>query len=84
MTWACFIAFAWQCQERKQAIAVVNYAPNQSQCYLKLPWSDLPNPTYQLRDLMGTVEYNRTRDSLLISGLYLDMPAWAYHVFELF
>jgi hypothetical protein len=83
-TWSCFIAFAWQSQEGKRAIAVVNYAPTQSQCYLTMPWSDLPHPTYQLRDLMGTVEYNRNSESLLISGLYLDMPAWGYHVFELF
>ncbi|PZU93219.1 MAG: alpha-amylase [Pseudanabaena sp.] len=82
-TWSCFIAFAWQNQDGKRAIAVVNYAPNQSQCYLKMPWSDLSNSIYQLRDLMGTVEYNRSGESLLTSGLYLDMPAWGYHVFEL-
>jgi hypothetical protein len=81
-TWDYFIAFAWQSQDGKRAIVVVNYAPNQSQCYLELPWDDLSNPIYQFKDLMGTAEYNRSGASLLKSGLYLDMPAWGYHVFK--
>jgi hypothetical protein len=61
----------------------VNYAPNQSQCYIPLPWSDLGGQMYRLKDLMGAESYERSGDSLLSPGLYLDLPAWGYHLFEL-
>ena len=50
----CFIAFAWQGADGQRAIAVVNYAPNQSQCSIPLPWPDLGGQMYQLKDLMGS------------------------------
>ena len=79
----CMIAFACRCQDRQQAIVAVNYAPNQSQCYLTLPWSNLHGQMFQLKDLMGSDCYDRTADSLLSPGLYLDLPAWKYEVLEL-
>jgi Alpha amylase, catalytic domain len=82
-TWDCFIAFAWQGQDGKRAIITVNYAPNQSQCYIVLPWSNLGDRMYQLQDLMGSKSSDQRGADLLSSGLYLDLPAWGYHVFEL-
>jgi hypothetical protein len=79
----CFIAFAWQGVDGQRAIAVVNYAPNQSQCYLTLPWPNLHGQMYRLNNLMATDSYGRSGDSLLSPGLYLDLPAWGYGVFEL-
>jgi hypothetical protein len=83
LTWDCFIAFAWQGQDGKRAIITVNYAPNQSQCYVVLPWSNLGDRMYQLKDLMGSESYDRRGEDLLSTGLYLELPAWGYHVFEL-
>ena len=82
-TWDCFIAFAWQGADGQRAFVVVNYAPNQSQCYIPLPWSDLGEQMYQLKDLMGAESYERSGNSLLSPGLYLDLPPWGYQVFEL-
>ena len=79
----CMIAFACRGQDGQQAIVAVNYAPNQSQCYLTLPWSNLHGQMFQLKDLMGSDCYDRTGDSLLSPGLYLDLPAWKYEVLEL-
>jgi hypothetical protein len=31
---------------------------------------------------MRPISYRREGDDLLARGLYLDMPAWGYHVFE--
>ena len=31
---------------------------------------------------MSSAVYDRDGDDLLARGLYLDMPAWGYHVFE--
>lgn len=74
----CIIAFAWKGEDGQPTLVVVNYAPNQSQCYIALPWSNLPGHIIQLKDLMGTSIYERAGDSLLSPGLYLDLPAWGY------
>lgn len=79
----CMIAFAWQGANARSAIVVVNYAPNQSQCYLPMPWPYLEGRLYQLNNLLGTETYDRTGDSLLSPGFYLDMPAWGGAVYEL-
>ena len=40
-TWDCFLAFAWQGPGDERLLVTVNYAPNQSQCYVRLPFADL-------------------------------------------
>ena len=80
-THEAFIAFAWTTSEARRLV-VVNYAPHQGQCYLGLPWSDLPEKTWRLRDALGDAVYVRDGVELARSGLYVDMPAWAYHVFD--
>jgi hypothetical protein len=84
----CFICFAWHGRDqasRNQAswIVVVNYAPNQSQCYLNIPFDALQGRVLHLRDLMGNAEYDRNGDEIRSRGLYLDLPAWGFHAFEL-
>jgi hypothetical protein len=82
-TWDCFVCFAWQAADQESLIVVVNYSPNQSQCYLPLPFDKLKGKAAHLRDLMGTQEYDREGDEILSCGLYLDLPAGGYHIFEL-
>ena len=40
-TWDNFVAFAWQDPAGERLIVAVNYAANRSQCFLRLPFSDL-------------------------------------------
>ena len=77
-----FIAFAWLGSNGRRLLVTVNYAPNQGQCYVRLPFDDLPGRTWRLRDLMGGAQYERDGDDLHSRGLYLDMPGWGYHVWE--
>jgi hypothetical protein len=79
----CLIAFAWQGQNGQQAIVAVNYAPNQSQCYLPLPLLNAGGCLYELKSLMGSESYERSGNSLVSPGLYLDLPEWGYEVFKL-
>ena len=46
----CFIAFAWQGPGGERMLVAVNYADNQSQCYVRLPFADLGGKTWRLRD----------------------------------
>ncbi len=79
----CFVAFAWQAPGGERLLVVVNYAPNQSQCYLRLPFPDLAARQWEIKDLVGDAAYDRKGDELVSSGLYLDLPAWQYHIFTL-
>jgi glycosidase len=83
-TWDCFVAFAWQGPEGERLLVAVNYAPNQSQCYLRLPFADLPDRLWRLQELVGNpVVHDRDGQDLQSRGLYLDLPPWGTAVFSL-
>ena len=69
-------------QDGQRRLMAVNYAGNQSQCYVRLPFPELSGHTVRLKDLMGPASYDRDGSDLVSRGLYLDLPAWGYHVFE--
>jgi glycosidase len=79
----CFIAFAWQGPDGERLLVVVNYADNQSQCYVRLPFADLGGKTWRLQDRLGTAHYERDGASLQTQGLFLDMEPFDYHVFAM-
>jgi glycosidase len=81
-TWDNFICFAWQGSEVNPLIVVVNYAPNQSRCYVRLPLDAIQGKAIRLQDLMSSAVYDRSGDEIASRGLYLDLPAWGHHVFE--
>jgi len=78
-----FIAFAWQDSGAARLLVAVNYASHPSQCCLRLPIPDLGSSRWRLRDLLGEAQYERDGSELQTRGLYLDVPPWQYHVFEL-
>ena len=82
-TWDCFVAFAWQGAGGERLLVAVNYAPNQSQCYIRLPFTDLGNSHWRLEDLLGDSQYDRDGNDLQSRGIYLDVPPWQYHVFTM-
>ena len=82
-TWDGFVAFAWQGGDEECLLAAANYAGNQGQCYVRLPFSDLAGRSLQFQDLMSPASYDRAGNDIVSRGLYLDLPSWGYHVFEI-
>ena len=79
----CFVAWLWTNTAGDRRLAAVNYAANQSQCYVRLPPQDRAGPLTRFEDLMGTARFDRDRsdlDALWMDSL--DMPPWGYHVFD--
>jgi hypothetical protein len=76
-----FLAFAWEDSNGQRYLVTVNYAPNQSQCYVRLPFSDLPGSQWRLLDQLAGLVYERDCSDLQSRGLYLDTPAWNASVF---
>ncbi len=82
-SWDGFIAWAWQGQDGERLLVVVNYAPQQGQCQVRIPVNELRGGTYRLTDLMSPTRYDCEGDQLLAPGLHLDLAPWGYHVFGL-
>ena len=78
-----FIAFSWQDSGGGRFLAAVNYASHPSQCYVRLPFADLGGRRWELRDRLSEAHYQHDGNELQSRGLYLDVPPWRYHVFEM-
>jgi hypothetical protein len=82
-TWDGFICFAWEGRGGEHLLGVVNFQPNQAQCYVRLPHGALTGRPHDLIDLLGPARYRRGGDDLTGRGLYLDLPPWGFHLFSL-
>jgi hypothetical protein len=80
-TWDRFVVMAWEGPAGRRLLAAVNYGPTRAQCWAQLPFAGLRGEVV-LRDLLGDVRYARDGAELASKGLYLDLPAWGRHAFE--
>jgi hypothetical protein len=78
-THECILAYDWQTPAARSLVCV-NYAPHPAQAYVALP--GMGRGSALLRDLLGPAVYARAGEDLA-RGLYLDMPGWGVHVFEI-
>jgi hypothetical protein len=83
LTWQRFIAFLWQGDRGERLLAAVNYGHTQGQCYVTLPLPELRGQRCLLRDRLSEARYERDGGDLARRGLYLDVPEWHYHAFEM-
>jgi len=81
-TWEGFITWAWQGSDDQRLLVAVNFSPSQGQCYVRPPVHEAGGRTVRLRDALGDATYDRSGSELLATGLYLDVPGWGYHAFE--
>ena len=78
----CFIACSWENSADQQLIVVVNYSDHQSQSRLRLPFAADSSVRYRFQELIGNACYERLGVDLSENGLFVDLPAWGYHVFS--
>jgi hypothetical protein len=56
---------------------------DQSQRYVQLPFVDLSNCRWRLKDLLGDAAYDRDGSDLQARGFYLDERPWKASVFAM-
>ena len=78
-----FVTYAWTGADGDRYVIVINYAGNQGQCRLPLPFPELRGRQVCLSDVMGTEVYERDGRELVDPGLYIDHPPWHFNVFAL-
>jgi glycosidase len=79
----CFLVFAWQRAGDESLSVAVNYAPNQSQCHVRLPFANLAGKKWRLQDQLSGASYDWNGNDLVGRGLFLDMAPWQACVFSL-
>ena len=57
-------------------VVAVNYAPNPSQCHVRLPFADLAGSRWRLQDQLSSARYEWSGDDLQGRGLFLDLTPW--------
>lgn len=77
-----FVVQRWEGGRQGSRLAVVNFGPEQAQCYVPLDLPYLRGRRVLLRDLLGEAHYEREGDSLRSPGLYLDLGPYQVHLFE--
>jgi hypothetical protein len=77
----CFVVFSWQGANEDGFVIAVNYAPNQSQCHVRLPFPNLAGKKWRLQDQLVGGDYEWSGDDLSGRGLFLDMAPWQASVF---
>ena len=79
----CFVAWLWTGTAGDRWLVAVNYAANQSQCYVRLPHLAHAHGVVRFEDQMRSAGFDRDRHDLDARGLYLDLPPWGYHIFDI-
>lgn len=64
-------------------LVAVNLSDSRAQCYLPLGLPALAGHAWLLSDALSDAQYPRDGDALLSPGLYLDVPAYGHHLFEM-
>jgi glycosidase len=76
-----FIVMTWDGGDRR-LLVVSNYGPSPGQCYVTLAIPALAGKHFTLVDQLSDARFDREGDGLVGNGLYLDVPAWGHHVFD--
>jgi hypothetical protein len=77
----CFLAYLWQDTGEERLLVIVNYAANQSQCFVRLPFAEPGASNWKLQDQLSDVAYDRDGPDLKTRGMYLDVPPWGAQIF---
>jgi hypothetical protein len=74
------LAWSWQDGDAWQLI-VLNFGVRPAQARVTIPWS-AAGASWRLTDLLDGRIFDRDGDELVGVGLYVDLPAWGFHVLE--
>lgn len=76
------LVLQWQSSADIFHLAIVNFAPHRSQCFVSPAIENVAAHDWTMRDLLGDEIYERGGEELQARGLYLDVPAFATQLFH--
>jgi hypothetical protein len=75
------VSWCWQ-NGNSRCLIVVNLSDTASQCLVRIPWDDLKGRIWRLKDAFTSEVYERDGDAMRGQGIYVDLPAWGFHLLE--
>jgi glycosidase len=76
------VGWCWHNSEHRYLI-VVNLSDTQSQANVQVPWDELAGRGWHLKDVLTDTTFERRGDDMRGPGLYVDLPPWGCHFFQL-
>ncbi|HVN13099.1 MAG TPA: alpha-amylase family glycosyl hydrolase [Kineosporiaceae bacterium] len=76
------VAWAWSRADAGHVV-VVNLSDAPAQGRIPLPWPQLAHGLRTLEELLTNARLDRDGSELVDPGLFVDLPAWGYHVLAL-
>lgn len=77
-----FIAYIYEDDKLNKDLVVINLAPYQSQCKIKIESYDLLGKKFLIKDRLSDEEYFRDGSEMFNQGLYLDLKPYQSQIFE--
>jgi hypothetical protein len=78
-----FLAYDWDGPDGNRLLACVNFGPTQGQCFVADPFAGAyRGRSVALNDLLHPVRYERDGNELADRGMFLDLPPWSFHAFD--
>jgi hypothetical protein len=64
-------------------LVVINYRQDASQASIQVPWDELREKQWRLKDALSDESYDRSGNEMRGAGLYVDMEPWKFNLFQL-
>jgi hypothetical protein len=74
------VAWSWE-KGAERHVVVVNLSAGSAQARIRLPWPDLAERRWRLRDELTQEDYERDGAEMVDRGLYVDLGPWGRHFF---
>jgi glycosidase len=81
-SWRNLVAWCWS-RGAERCLIVVNLSAGPAQARLHFPWDAAGGTGIILKDVFSSSTYTREQTETVESGLFVDLPAWGYHVFTI-
>jgi hypothetical protein len=76
------VAYWWHGPAHSRHLITINYSPEPSKCFVAMPFPEMMGSTILFRDRLDGHVYDRPGNELISKGLYLDVPGWGVHIFN--
>jgi hypothetical protein len=76
------VAFRWSLADDHRLV-VVNLSAQRAQCFVPVDVMALAGKPLRLVDILAEQTFDRSGDELTGRGLYVDLPAYGYHLLEI-
>jgi len=77
------VAWCWEYKGELRNLVVVNLSDAPAQARIAIPVTTIAGQTWSLDDRLSDQHYERSGDEMAAAGLFVALPPWSAHLFQL-